>query len=105
MDRDAVRSAIEALLTTLLEIPEVERCVAEDDRGDAIASVGALQSSDAETLEVPLRLGGRLVIRFRRRPAFGVVRTYARRIERQISDLVLAYERSLVRPPRMPGSA
>jgi hypothetical protein len=104
MELDATRLAIESLLKTLLELGQVQGCVAEDDRGDAIASVGTLRAPDAVCIEVPLRLGGRLVVWFRERSAYGILRTYARRIEAPLSELVGAYERSLVRPPRLPGS-
>lgn len=105
MEHEAIRTSIEALLRTVLEAGHAEGCLAEDERGDVIASVGALRSPAALSIDVPLRLGGRLVVCFRDRPAIGLVRTRARRIERELSDLVAAYERSLVRPPRIPGSA
>src|SRR5687767_3888232 len=105
MERDALRASIEALLKTLLEAGHVEGSVAEDYRGDTIAAVGVVRSPEAFSIEVPLRLGGRLVVWLRDRPAYGIVRTYARRIERELTELVVAYEHSLLRPPRKPGSA
>src|SRR5688572_20423280 len=98
MERETIRSSIESLLTTLLEVDQVQGCLVEDDRSDTIAAVGVVRLPDALSIEVRLGLGGRLVVWFRERPGIGVVRTYARRIERELTELVVAYERSLVRP-------
>ena len=96
---------IEVLLTDLMEFDPVRGCRVDDDRGDPIVVVGVVDPPGCAVMTRPLSFGGTLSVWFAPRPAIGVVSTLARKIYNRLSNLVLANERDLVRPPRKPGAA